>query len=109
MFNFLFSSSSFSVGVKGNSTCLISSQTPVLENLETHPEYDVYARKRQDSLSCDFDRIYRNFNYKNGNHLMKINKLIKKEFINNDNSFSKLLSKSEPILLTPHNTLSFSR
>lgn len=109
MFNFLFSSSSFSVGVKGNSTCLISSQTPVLENLETHPEYDVYARKRQDSLSCDFDRIYRNFNHKNGNHLMKINKLIKKEFINNDNSFSKLLSKSEPILLTPHNTLSFSR
>lgn len=96
--------------MKGNSTCLISSQTPVLENLETHPEYDVYARKRQDSLSCDFDRIYRNFNHKNGNHLMKINKLIKKEFmINNDNSFSKLLSKSEPILLPPHNTLSFSR
>lgn len=81
----------------------------MLENLETHPEYDVYARKRQDSLLCDFDRIYRSFNHKNEN-LMKINKLIKKEFmINNDNSFSKLLSKSEPILLTPHNTLSFSR
>lgn len=97
--------------MKGNSTCLISSQTPVLENLETHPEYDVYARKRQDSLSCDFDRIYRSFNHKNGNHhLMKINKLIRKEFMmNNDNSFSKLLSKSVPIL-TPHNTLSlFSR
>lgn len=105
-FHFLFLSS---VGVKGNSTCLISRQIPALENLETDQEYDVYAKKRRDSIWCDFDRFYKSFVREDENRSTKANKLISKgSIINNDNPFSKLIP--EPIsVLAPHNTLTSSR
>ena len=99
----------FSVGAKGNSTCLISRQIPALEDLETHPEYDVYAKNRRDSIWCDFDRFYKSFIHESENRSVKIDKLIGKGSVtNNNNLFSKLVPESMSVF-APHNTLSFSR
>ncbi|XP_076636826.1 uncharacterized protein LOC143349443 isoform X3 [Colletes latitarsis] len=65
----------FGVGVKGNGSCEISTRVPMLENLETHPDYDVYLKKRQGSPWCDADRLYaRGFVQENENRLTKSNK-----------------------------------
>lgn len=101
----------FSVGVKGNSTCLISSQLPTLQNLEAHPEYDVYAIKRQDLLPCDFHRFYRGFARESENRSTKTNKSIRKGstmYINKYYPFSKFGIGSMPVLIS-QNALSFSR
>ena len=99
----------FSVGAKGNSTCLISRQIPALEDLETHPEYDVYAKKRRDSIWCDFDRFYKSFIHESENRSAKTDKLIGKGSVtNNNNPFSKLVPESMSVF-APRNTLSFSR
>ncbi|XP_017764630.1 PREDICTED: uncharacterized protein LOC108554013 [Eufriesea mexicana] len=101
---------SFGIGVKGNSTCLISSQIPTLQNLEEHPEYDVYAIKRQDLLRCDSDRSYRGLIRESENCSTKTNKSIRKGSTTyiNKYPFSKFGIESMPLLVS-QNALAFSR
>ncbi|XP_076284718.1 relative of woc [Lasioglossum baleicum] len=42
----------FGVGVKGNGTCALSTRVPDLDDLKTDPDYDVYVKRRQNSLWC---------------------------------------------------------
>jgi hypothetical protein len=46
------------IGVKGNGTCALASKTPRPEDLQLHPDYDVYV-KSQRSPHCQPDRLYR--------------------------------------------------
>lgn len=40
---------------------------PALEYFEVHPEYDVYVKKPQDSLWCEFGRTYGSLTHKSAN------------------------------------------
>ncbi|CAK9813018.1 hypothetical protein ANTPLA_LOCUS7636 [Anthophora plagiata] len=106
---------SFGVGLKGNSTCLISPRVPALENLEIHPEYDVYVKKRHDALWCDFDRLYYGSlsrgsgNGSGSRSSTDVKRINKKERVSTTgNLLSKLIRTSMPALI-PLNTSPFSR
>lgn len=103
--NFLLSVDRFvvSVGLKGNGTCAISTRVPMVENLETHPDYDVYLKKQQGSPWCDADRLYNgDFTQKNGSRLTKHEKSNKnKSVTDNGGSFPKLIEPVSTPLHTP--------
>ncbi|XP_076180149.1 uncharacterized protein LOC143153150 isoform X4 [Ptiloglossa arizonensis] len=105
----------FGVGLKGNGTCAISTRVPMVENLETHPDYDVYLKKQQGSPWCDADRLYNgDFTQKNGSRLTKHEKSNKnKSVTDNGGSFPKLIEPVSTPLHTPslprgrHDTASY--
>ncbi|XP_046144612.1 uncharacterized protein LOC114880487 isoform X2 [Osmia bicornis bicornis] len=98
---------SFGVGVKGNGTCAISNQTSVmLENLQTHTDYDVYVKKQQVSPWCDFDHLYGNFAFRSEADLTKTDadKTNDEEVVTNlSNTLSTLVSHSVSLSVSPVN------
>jgi len=49
----------FRIDIKGNGTCALSAKMPKSEELQSHPDYDVYMRSQRSTPHCEPDRLYK--------------------------------------------------